>query len=386
MFPRAFRLTRVRGIDVRIDPSWIIVAVLVVWSLMTRWQGPGRSDLTALAMALAGTLGLSASILGHELGHAFEARHRRMHVHGITLFVFGGLTEMDMRTRRPRDEFTVAMIGPWASLVLGAVFGLVTAAIDWYWPQFGNLSDVTGMLGWVNVALAVTNLVPGAPLDGGRVLRAGLWALTGDRHQAAILASWVGQVIALTLAAFAVRLVLTRPDAIIDAIWLGLIGLFLARAARQERHQAVILRHVDRHLADRLRGVGARVTTDTPLDQVEVALGNGRLVAVVAVGDGAAGARVDVDEAAGARVVGALHVDAVAAVDAFDRGFRTAGDAMTPVGELPTVPVDAPLYDVLHQLHDATVVAIVEADGAVVGLVDAVLADQVLRDLDRGAP
>ncbi len=382
MFPRAFRLARIRGIDVRVDPSWIVVAVLVVWSLMTRWQAPGRSDLTALGMALAGTIGLSASILGHELGHAFEARHRRMHVHGITLFVFGGLTEMDMRTRRPRDEFTVAMIGPWASLVLGAVFGLVTAAIDWYWPQFGTLSDVTGMLGWVNVGLAITNLVPGAPLDGGRVLRAGLWALTGDRHQAAILASWVGQVIAVTLAAFAVRLVLTRPDAIVDAIWLGLIGLFLARAARQEREQAVLLRRVDAHTAVRLVGFDGRVPVSLPLDQVEVVAGTGRVVAVV----DAAVPVTDADDGGDGRVVGALHRAAIEAVDTFDRGFRTAGDVMTATDDLPRVAVDAPLYDVLHHLQDHTVVAIVAADDSVVGLVDAVRADGLLRTLAPTTP
>ena len=381
MFPRAFCLARIRGIDIRVDPSWILVAVLVVWSLTTRWQGPGRSDLTALAMAVAGTVGLSLSILGHELGHAFEARHRRMHVHGITLFIFGGVTEMDMRTRRPRDEFTVAMIGPWASLVLGAIFGLITAAIDWYWPQFGTLSDVTGMLGWMNVALAVTNLIPGAPLDGGRVLRAGLWALTGDRHQAAILASWVGQVIALTLAAFSVRLVLTSPDAIDDAIWLGLIGLFLARAARQERQQAVLLRRIDAHTAERLRGFEGRVPVSLPLDQVEVAAGTGGAVAVLEAF--AEGGREDAR--GDGRVAGALHRTAIDAVDAFDRGFRTAGDVMAPADDLPRVHVDAPLYDVLHLLQDHRVVAITD-DDVIVGLVDSQRAEELLRSLDPAAP
>ena len=92
MFPRALRIARVGGVDVRLDPTWLLIAVLVVWSFLTRWSVTGRPTAVALGMALAAAAGFFGSVLAHELGHAFEAKHRHLEVHGITLFLFGGVT------------------------------------------------------------------------------------------------------------------------------------------------------------------------------------------------------------------------------------------------------------------------------------------------------
>ena len=371
MFPRALRIARIRGVDVRLDPTWLVIAVLVVWSFLARWSLPGRPGVVALAMALAGAVGFFGSVLAHELGHAFEARHRHLAVHGITLFLFGGVTEMDLHTRRPRDEFTVAAVGPWTSLVLAAAFGLGTAALDWYLPeQFVEVATVTGTLGWLNLGLAVFNIVPGAPLDGGRVLRAGLWALLGDRHRAQLIASRAGQLVALVIWGFGAWLVLRGPGGLLQALWFAIIGLFMFNAARSERAHALTMRLIEGHTA----GVFATsdrpsVPADTPLDRLEVELGTTRGEDRYAVRDGD-------------RIVGVLTTSQVAAVDPADRHLRTAGDVMLPTDELPTVAHVAPVLDALTRLHDHDVLG-VERDGEVVGLVDRARAHAALRRLQQ---
>lgn len=241
MFPRAVRVVRLRGVDVRLDPTWLLVAVFVVWSLHVRYAVGERPAAAALAMAVAGTIGFFGSVLAHELGHALEARHRGLEVHGITLFLFGGVTEMDLRLTRPREEFTIAAVGPWVSLVLASVFGLAAAALDWYVPTLDGPAAVAGLLGWLNLGLALFNIVPGAPLDGGRVLRAVLWRVTGDRARAMLLAARAGQLVAAALVGAAVWFGLPPRSQWFAALWIGAIGLFLLRGASAEYQQGVAL-------------------------------------------------------------------------------------------------------------------------------------------------
>lgn len=249
MFPRAVRILRIRGVDVRLDPSWVVIALLVGWTFLHRFSDPERSVLVVVVMAVATSLGFFGSVLAHELGHAFEAGHRDLEVHGITLFLFGGVTEMDMHTHRPRDEFTVAAIGPWTSLVLASVFGLGAAALDWYLPALEEPALVLGLLGWINLFVALFNIIPGAPLDGGRVLRAGLWALTGDRERAKILAARAGQLVAMLVWAVGVWAWVDRRQ-LLAALWFGVIGLFMFAAAHVERRQALAARSGPPHDGD----------------------------------------------------------------------------------------------------------------------------------------
>lgn len=240
MFPRAVRILRVRGVDVRLDPTWVVIAGLVGWTFLTRFSVPGRTSAVAATMAVVATLGFFASVLAHELGHAFEARHRDLQVHGVTLFLFGGVTEMDMHTHRPRDEFSVAAIGPYTSLVLASVLGLAAAGLDWYLPTVDEPAAILGLLGWLNLFLALFNIIPGAPLDGGRVLRAALWALTGDRERAKVLAARAGQLVAMLVWAAGLWVLWLDRANVLAALWLGVIGLFMFTAARIERRQALV--------------------------------------------------------------------------------------------------------------------------------------------------
>lgn len=190
-------------------------------------------------MAIVATVLFFASILAHELGHAFEARHRGIRVEGVTLFLFGGVTEMTSHSHRPRDEFAIAAVGPWVSLLCGAVFGLVAAAATTLDPGLGRpISDVAGLLGWLNVALAAFNVIPGAPLDGGRVLRAALWWMLGDRHRAIRITARLGQALGAVLVAFGVWVYASTPSGIIASLWYWVIGIFLIHAARTESRWA----------------------------------------------------------------------------------------------------------------------------------------------------
>jgi Zn-dependent protease len=248
MFPRAMRSGSIGGTAIRLDPSLLLFALLIVWTFTIRFE-PAHGRGVALAMALVGTVAFFASILAHELAHALEATHRGMEVEGITLFLFGGVTEMHAHGQTPRDELAVAAVGPWISLVCGALFGLVATFADQLLPGAlaGPVAEVAGLLGWLNVALAAFNLVPGAPLDGGRVLRAILWMTLGDRDRALTIAARAGQLLGVALIGFAVWLYLQQPRAFVGALMSALIGAFLFNAARSELVQA----RLDRLLTER---------------------------------------------------------------------------------------------------------------------------------------
>src|SRR5579884_3145352 len=185
---------RIGGITVRAHPSWLVALALVTWSFWDRFDHDPRFTTTAaLVMAVVTAALFFASVLAHELGHALEARFRRLPVGGITLFLFGGATEVPEGARRPLDEFVMVAVGPFVSLTLGCGFGLLATAADH--TGLRPLAEVAGVLGWLNVGLAVFNVLPGSPLDGGRMLRAVAWRVTGDRHRAGVIAARAGQVL-----------------------------------------------------------------------------------------------------------------------------------------------------------------------------------------------
>ena len=226
---RTFRIATIREIDVAVAPSWLLVAVAIVWGYQRSFGD--RSAGVAIAMAAAVAVLFTLSVLLHELAHALEARHRGIEVGGITLFLLGGATALHDPDRRAADEFAVAGVGPWSNIVLAAAFGLLaTYTASW---DLDAVADVLGLLGWLNLGLAAFNLIPGAPLDGGRVLRAGVWAVTGNRHGSTVVAAWFGIALGLGLVGWALWLVGLRSALWAD-LWIGVIGAYVLRAARGE--------------------------------------------------------------------------------------------------------------------------------------------------------
>jgi len=241
MFGRGITLFRLFGFEVRLDWSWLIIAVLVTWSL-ARGVFPnyyvGLSRHTYWAMGAAGMVGLFLSIVLHEFGHSYVARRQGIPMHGITLFIFGGVAEMGEDSKSPKAEFQVAIAGPIVTAIIAAVcFGLahLSHAASWSVAVRGVLS----YLAWVNVVLLAFNLVPAFPLDGGRVLRSILWALKKNVRWATRVAARIGTIFAFLLMAWGIFCFIF--DNFILGVWYFLIGIFI-RNASQVSYQQVLMR------------------------------------------------------------------------------------------------------------------------------------------------
>jgi len=240
MFERALTLFRLKGIPIRLDASWVIIAVLVTWSLAAGFFPtylPGLEGSYVL-MGVAGALGLFVSIVFHEFCHAWIGGRHGVEIRSITLFVFGGVAEMRNEPPSPKAEFWMAVAGPIGSVVLACICAALYLTADtmgWAPPVVGVLF----WLGWVNSLLAGFNLVPAFPLDGGRMLRALLWGWKKSLRRAtritSTMGSWFGALmIVLGVLAF-------LGGNFIGGAWWALLGLFLRGAARSS-YQFVVLR------------------------------------------------------------------------------------------------------------------------------------------------
>jgi Zn-dependent protease len=187
-------LGRVAGFPLSLTASWVVLAILITltWGTMIGVRHPELSQPVAYLVGLAVVAGLLVSVLLHELGHALTARRFGMGVRGITLQMLGGYTELDGDAPNPRVEALVALVGPAVSLALGLLAGLVTLSL----PVGGLAVELTGWLAVGNLVLAAYNVLPGLPLDGGRALRAGVWAVTRNPHTGDRVAGWGGRLVA----------------------------------------------------------------------------------------------------------------------------------------------------------------------------------------------
>ncbi len=240
MFGKRLKLFKLLGFEVRIDASWIVIAVLVAWSLakgaFPYWY-PHLDSRTYWIMGVVGALGLFASIVAHEFCHSLVARKFGMPMKGITLFIFGGVAEMGDEPPTAKAEFLMAAAGPFSSLVMGGVFFVIYrwgTSQDWPTP----VTAVTGYLAYINCVLAVFNLLPAFPLDGGRVLRSILWGLKDNLRWATRVSSGIG-------AAFGIGLILLGIWQVIEGntfggVWMFLIGLFLRSAAQMSYQQLLV--------------------------------------------------------------------------------------------------------------------------------------------------
>lgn len=229
-FGPGLRLGRIFGLDLRVDGSWLIVFALVAVSMAGYFrQGfPDPPTLQIWAVALGTSLTFFASLLLHEISHSLVARAKGLHVHGITLFLFGGVSELREEPRRASDEFLIALVGPLASVAAGLFFFTIQALF----PSASLGDAALGWLGRINLVLAVFNLLPGLPLDGGRMLRAAVWGATRDLRRATAVASTLGAGIAIALIGWGVVDVLWRSR-LVEGLWLALIGWFLLGASRR---------------------------------------------------------------------------------------------------------------------------------------------------------
>jgi Zn-dependent protease/predicted transcriptional regulator len=245
MFGKGIKLFRLLGFEVKIDASWIILALLVTWTLATGYfpfEQPGLASSTYWWMAVVGAVCLFASIIAHEFAHSLVARRDGVPMKGITLFIFGGVAEMDREPPSAGAEFRMAIAGPVASIAIGAAFYLayrVGSSLGWPIPA----TSVLEYLGFINVVLAVFNLLPAFPLDGGRVMRSILWQRRGDLRSATRTAANVGSAFGLGFILLGVFAVL--GGAFIGGMWWFLIGMFLRGASRMSYQQVELRRALE---------------------------------------------------------------------------------------------------------------------------------------------
>ena len=257
----AIRLGKIFGIEIGADLSWFLIFILVTASLAGHYLMVQREWSAELrwGLALATSLLFFASVLAHELAHSLVSKAQGVPVPRITLFIFGGAAQISAEPRRARDEFRMALAGPLTSLALAAVFGAV-----WFLAGDGSptgtfglaVSAVASWLARINAVLALFNLLPGFPLDGGRILRAIVWGITRNLRRATQIAVGGGVLISWLIILFGFWQVFSGNWA--DGLWMAFIGWFLQSAAIQEGQGTVV--------NDLLRGHTARevLMTDCP--------------------------------------------------------------------------------------------------------------------------
>jgi Zn-dependent protease/predicted transcriptional regulator len=233
--PSSFTVGRVAGIRIEIHYTWLFGFALITWSLASYFPSTVRAapSVTYWMMGACAALLLFASVLLHELSHSFVARQRGLRVDSITLFIFGGVSNLSSEPTRPGDELLVAVVGPLTSLALGAMCWVLTSA-----SVGGVAGALLGYLSLANLVLGVFNLIPGFPLDGGRVLRGAVWAASGDLRLATGVASFTGQTIGYLLMVFGVVTLLGGD--LLGGAWMALIGWFLTMAAQASRQTQAV--------------------------------------------------------------------------------------------------------------------------------------------------
>ena len=350
---RGFRVGRVFGINIRVDWSWLLILFLVTWNLSTVFAQIHAAWNTALrwGTALIAALLFFASVLAHELAHSLVARARGMPVRSITLFLFGGVSSIEREPQSPQAEFWMAIVGPISSLFIGGVLvwfvhlslGPVTATLANPANSLARLSPVSTLLLWLgstNIALGLFNLIPGFPLDGGRVLRSILWAATDNLRRATRWAAMVGQAIAWLMMIGGVAMIFGAQIPFFgtgfgNGLWLVFIGWFLQGASEQSYQRVVI--------QDILEGVPVRRMMRSDPRTVVAGISVATLVNEYMIGSDDHSFPVLDD----GRLVGMVTLQDVRSVPREDWDARTVSQIMTPTGKLASVSADEDASDAL---------------------------------------
>jgi Zn-dependent protease/CBS domain-containing protein len=268
MFGRKVTLFKLAGFTVRADVSWLVLAFLITWSLAVGvfpYYYKGLSQQAYWWMGVCGALGLFGSIVFHELCHSLVARRYGLLIKGITLFIFGGVAEMEDEPQNPKTEFLMAAAGPASSVLLSLIFHALSMATENAWPTVVN--GVISYLGWINGTLAIFNLLPAFPLDGGRVLRSALWKYKGDLRWATLVASRTGSLFGFGMIFLGI-LSLLRGN-FIGGVWWFVIGMFLRNASQMSYQQLVLRKSLEGvRVARFMKGDPITVSPSTSVEEL----------------------------------------------------------------------------------------------------------------------
>ena len=362
MFGRQIKLFSLFGFSVRVDASWLIIAFLVTWTLA---QGLFPSYYKGLApsmywwMGLAGAAGLFFSIVFHECCHSLVARRYGLPISGITLFVFGGVSEMTEEPQSPRVEFFMAAAGPVSSFILAGIFYLSFLGMRSGTPL--PVRGVIGYLGYINVLLGCFNLLPAFPLDGGRVLRSILWRTKGNLRWATRVATRIGSAFGAGM--ILVGIVTFVTGNFVGGVWWFLIGMFLRSASTVSYRQLLIKRalegeHVSQLMKSDLVTVEPSVTLDRLMDDYIYRYPY-KMFPVVEEG----------------RLFGVVTINRLKEIPREEWAFRTAKEIAGTCTEVNTIEPDADAIKALEKMNKTSAGRLMVVDrGRLVGIL-------VLKDL-----
>ncbi len=349
---------KVAGIQIAIDYSWLVIFLLVLWSLAAGYfpmEYPGHSAAQYWGISLMATLLFFASVLIHELAHSLVANHVGQNVRRITLFIFGGMAHL---SREPSDavaELKIASVGPLTSLLLGAVFWAAKVAAAG--AGLGTLwVAMFTYLAFINVALAVFNLLPGFPLDGGRMLRGFLWYRSGNLRAATARAADWGSGIAFGLMGLGVLEIF--GGALVGGLWLIFIGMFLRGAARSSYHGVVVEQVLGTAtVGDLMVRDPVTVPADEPvaraIDEYFLRFGYGGFPV-----------------ARGGEIEGLVSLALIKECLPEERGQRTVREIMRPADDMVRIRATASVADALRQMMEADIGRLLVTDnGRIVGLI-----------------
>jgi Zn-dependent protease len=347
------QLGRIRGIPIGLHPSWFLIFGLITWSLATGYFPEEYPELPSAALwALGGLTSLLffGSVLIHELGHAIVAQRNQIPVRRITLFIFGGVAQIEKEPSSPGVEFRIAIAGPLSSMSLALVFGGLFL-LD---QRIAYLAAPSVWLARINLILALFNMIPGFPLDGGRVLRALVWRFTGSFHRATKVAGSAGQLVALGFIGVGVFTIFSGN--LFNGLWLAFIGWFLQNAATNSMAAS--------NIQQTLRGITVGQVMSRECVTVSSLLPLSQLVEERVLN----GAQRCFFVADSGQLRGLLTLSEISAVPQRKWGFTTSEQAMVPFERLVRVEPHTELMEALQMMDSASVnqLPVVE-EGDVVG-------------------
>jgi Zn-dependent protease len=334
-----FRIAKILGIPIYLDATWLLIFGLITYTLAMNFRQlhPQWAPAEHWSLGLLTSLLFFGSVLFHELAHSVVALHYKIPVHSITLFLFGGIARIGREPAKPIQEFNIAVAGPLASFLLAAVFGAMTLLF----PSAQMVGALAKILGGSNFILAVFNLAPGFPLDGGRIFRAIVWGITKNFARATLIAGSSGRVVAYALMGIGGYEAFYRNDWY-SGLWLGVIGLYLLNAAQQSIAQMTIREalaglHASDVMSHEVPTIEGHITLEEYGAEV---LRTGRRCHLVLSGD---------------RLVGMMNVHTLNAVPREQWANNSVQSAMIPRDKIQWTSPDEPLLKLLERLLSADI-------------------------------
>lgn len=356
---RQIRLFSLFGFEVKLDLSWLLLALLISWSLgagLFPQEYPGLSNVVYAWMGIAVAIGVFFSIVFHEFSHSIVARHFGMRIRGITLFIFGGVAEMEQEPPSPKSEFLMAIAGPISSFMLAYLFWAIAVfASNSGWPvPIGGVAETMAL---INLVVAVFNMVPAFPLDGGRVLRAALWQRKGDLKSATYISSRIGRGFGVALMLIGVVAVIGGN--VIGGMWWFLIGMFVRGAASSSYQQLIMSEMIkDQPVSQFMRREPVTVPPSISIDEWLDDYVYQHHFKMYPVMDGQ-------------NLLGSISIDDIKSLPKSERRTRKVRDLMQPCTAANTIPANASttglLTDIVHPATQSRYMVV--DDGHLVGMI-----------------